>query len=1110
MSHTDARKTGADDRPSPLRLLRGAPLVRRSFASPPRELGIMPFWFWNGAMERDEIDRQLAELRGQGLPGFFIHARFGVRERLGYLTEAWFEAVRYAVDRARELGLLVGIYDEYNWPSGTAGGAVMRDDPAMQQRYLQMICLDVPGEYFTFLEGTDSRYIDMEESEPVFACAIRLEDLEARRPVFVDLMPSLSFDKVITWEAPRGPWRLLYFIERRASWYIDALDPEATRRFLSLTHEGYLHALGPDLAARIVGFYTDEPAMHYFEAARDNAIVPWTKRMFAVFREARGYDLKPHLPKLFFDLGGDTARIRHDFWSALSDRWEASYFAPIGEWCRARGVAATGHLLFEESLRMHARSGGNLFNHLRHFDLVGVDHLYPRIGSREQPSEHVALKLASSAAHHFGSRRLLCESMGGIYWDATPRRMKWIADWEYVLGVNLLNPHGFHYSIEGERKRDWPPSQFYHHAWWRLYGRFNDYLTRLGHALSAEGTRHAAEVAVLYPLHSIWAGYVPQAPGETSAAIERDFNDLTDMLMRRHVDFDYLDEDVLQAATIEDGRLRIADERYVLLVLPPLTHLKAGSLGVLERFVRSGGVVVADTLLPGDCVGGTEERFAERVTGLFGVHPEDARRRFPWRGPPSLRSRAVGAGRTWLVQAAGIRAAGRSLARVMDRHLQPRFMFDDEEVFSLHRAGPDRDILFVVNPTAGAREVIVRCRCRGIPELWDTETGEVRAWLPCRIRGEHTEVGLAMAPYGSALLVSGPQDGRPRVEAPPGLVVTSVTPDLVEGWGRLDGPVRATVSAPRGALGDRPVRTRLVAPAQAPVPAMDLDGDWDFEIHGDNALVIDRWKMAVGAADRGAADPGLDDRAWLEVGMGAWEDLLPTERDPATYPATVWYRIHFAVAEVPAEASLLIDGVRGRNPAFFVNGEPMSGPVRTSRLDAEIGSLPLAGLRRGDNVLALRIEATERASGLRDLVKIVGPFGVTAEPERAIAAPPRRLPLGDWTGRRLPFFSGTGWFSRDVDVPGAFGGTVVVLRLSCGDDVAEIEVNGQSAAARLWPPYEADVTGLLMPGTNRVRIGITNTMENLLKGTAKPSGLFRASLVPHARYRLRPAGRSAP
>ncbi|MDL1878239.1 hypothetical protein FBQ85_24220 [Cytophagia bacterium CHB2] len=71
-----------------------------------------------------------------------------------------------------------------------------------------------------------------------------------------------------------------------------------------------------------------------------------------------------------------------------------------------------------------------------------------------------------------------------------------------------FNNHGYHYSIEGERKRDWPPSQFYHHTWWKHYGQFTDYAARLSHILS--GGRHVAKVRVLYLLSSIWANCVPQ------------------------------------------------------------------------------------------------------------------------------------------------------------------------------------------------------------------------------------------------------------------------------------------------------------------------------------------------------------------------------------------------------------------------------------------------------------------------------------------------------------------------------------------------------------------------------------------------------------------------
>ena len=36
------------------KLTDGEPLAREKFFSPAREFGIMPFWFWNGAMDYAE------------------------------------------------------------------------------------------------------------------------------------------------------------------------------------------------------------------------------------------------------------------------------------------------------------------------------------------------------------------------------------------------------------------------------------------------------------------------------------------------------------------------------------------------------------------------------------------------------------------------------------------------------------------------------------------------------------------------------------------------------------------------------------------------------------------------------------------------------------------------------------------------------------------------------------------------------------------------------------------------------------------------------------------------------------------------------------------------
>ena len=204
--------------------------------------------------------------------------------------------------------------------------------------------------------------------------------------------------------------------------------------------------------------------------------------------------------------------------------------------------------------------------------------------------------------------------------------MKWIADWEYILGVNLFNPHGYHYTIEGERKRDWPPSQFYHHTWWEQYGLFNKYMTRLGYALS--GGKHKCPVAILYPINSIWATYTPQKRNKIGQTIENDFNYMTDGLLRHHIEFDYLDEDIMAECDIRDEKFCIRDEEYEVLILPSATHIKAKTLELFEKFVNEGGKIIADTLIPYFNIEGQTDNFKGRLEKLFGKSPDAIRDAF--------------------------------------------------------------------------------------------------------------------------------------------------------------------------------------------------------------------------------------------------------------------------------------------------------------------------------------------------------------------------------------------------------------------------------------------------------------------------------------------------
>ena len=101
--------------------------VKTIFSDPPVEYRSVPFWSWNDKMTREEIDLQLEDFKAKGIGGVFMHPRYGLITE--YLSDEWFEMVRYTVDKCRELGMEAWIYDENSYPSGFAGGHVPAEMP---------------------------------------------------------------------------------------------------------------------------------------------------------------------------------------------------------------------------------------------------------------------------------------------------------------------------------------------------------------------------------------------------------------------------------------------------------------------------------------------------------------------------------------------------------------------------------------------------------------------------------------------------------------------------------------------------------------------------------------------------------------------------------------------------------------------------------------------------------------------------------------------------------------------------------------------------------------------------------------------------------------------
>ncbi|MGE5715944.1 MAG: glycosyl hydrolase, partial [Acidobacteriota bacterium] len=648
------------------------------------------------------------------------------------------------------------------------------------------------------------------------------------------------------------------------------------------------------------------------------------------------------------------------------------------------------------------------------------------------------------------------------------------------------------------------PSQFYHHTWWKYYDRFTEFATRCSHLLS--GGTHVAKVLVLYPLTSVWANYVPQHRDAVGGLTESDFNYLADALLRLHYDFDYVDEDVLARATIEGRTLRIGDERYEVLILPPVTHVKGATFEAMKKFAKSGGSIIAGALLPVEFMETSHTAAAGPVQGLFGLHPGRLLEKFRNGGNGALRlEHRNGRGNVFVLHGKGLHEAKspRMLKHALERCITPDVTVSDEEVFYLHRVKNGIDLYFFVNTSQTDRgSVEISFERTAKPELWDPATGAMTPIHVYEVKNGRLFLRLDFPAVATHVVVLDGEIPAAHISRST-LHVESFSGDVITGTAG-GGIVPSAEVVLRGR------KQRVSARPHARRKPLVLKNNFTFDIEGDNVLALSSWKMTT-EADPGDAGrfplPAFDDSAWLPVVNGAWEVQLPQERYNPTYPVVLWYRTEFTVRDLPAEGTrMLIDGFSGLEYTLYLNGEEVRDKGTRSALDAEIREVGIQRfLKRGRNLVAVRLVVNRRTDGILDLLKIVGRFSLAPahqgyEIVNTIAQPD----FGDWTQQGYPCYSGTGSYSMEFDLPANYLEGELLLEVDCGEDVLEASVNGSPGIVRPWHPYFIDISPLVKEGTNTLTLKVTNTLINILEAVEKPSGVMRPPRIVHRhRYQLR-------
>ena len=97
-------------------------ITKENLINPPKKYRSLPFWSWNSELTVDETLFQVKEMDENGIGGYFMHARGGLKTE--YMGKEWMDNVKAAVLDGYERGMAPWGYDENGWPSGFGSGAV--------------------------------------------------------------------------------------------------------------------------------------------------------------------------------------------------------------------------------------------------------------------------------------------------------------------------------------------------------------------------------------------------------------------------------------------------------------------------------------------------------------------------------------------------------------------------------------------------------------------------------------------------------------------------------------------------------------------------------------------------------------------------------------------------------------------------------------------------------------------------------------------------------------------------------------------------------------------------------------------------------------------------
>lgn len=522
----------------------------------------------------------------QGFGGFNMII---ATECQGRANEQWIkmlmDSYEVALETAREEGLEVWIFDDFGYPSGTAGGQVCSEPSFRLKRLIvsydcnmqpkDSIMLKLPEKFVAagILAGKDTyRKLDMKKGEIFKYTAGET----AERLVIVSWEYDEHASKSSCKSYPGDP----------AMSCIDMLNPKATKKFLEVMHERYYERFSAYFGTVIKGFFYDEPYLS-FE-------FPWTEELPEYFKRKKEYNIIDILPNMLANSKvsskAEIKKYLDDYFDVWTDMAANNFYGELSVWCKKHGVLLSGHMDLDHHLNTLSTISGHFYKNMAFNDRPAVDVIWAQI----EPGVFTDFpRYAGSVKRLLGRGNATSETFAGMGQGLHADLMKYITDHQVIRGIN-----DFHlmYSNNNPSPEYCESPQMPNHMLQEPFGKLIYKRIASAANLASVGTP-VAGTALYIPAFDIYRAQLELSQVGINNAEKLPWewvNDISKELNYLPYDFDYIWDEAISSLKLVEGGF-MTGSGYIIenIILPPNCTLVESVINKLKEFRDKGGKIIS-------------------------------------------------------------------------------------------------------------------------------------------------------------------------------------------------------------------------------------------------------------------------------------------------------------------------------------------------------------------------------------------------------------------------------------------------------------------------------------------------------------------------------------